>query len=328
MYNYTDIRNVHLEITSKCQARCPMCPRRINGGPLLESVKLEEITLDKFVSWFPSEFIKQLEMLYMCGNLGDPIIAKDTVEIFRYIRSINESMRLKMHTNGSARSKKWWKDLAELRVEVIFGIDGLEDTHHLYRVDTNWKRVIDNAVYFINAGGVARWDMLIFKHNEHQVEACRQMSKELGFEEFIVKHSSRFKDVQLEVIDDDYNVVHVIHPTEQSSMMTTKVEKTRLDILPEITCKAKTGKSIYVSATGSVSPCCWLDFEWIPQYSPFRIDYMTKVKQMPNLHLLSLKEIFDTGYFEKVERCWSSNGLKECSKQCGHFDKHAEQYVK
>jgi MoaA/NifB/PqqE/SkfB family radical SAM enzyme len=264
----------------------------------------------------------------MCGNLGDPIIAKDTVEIFRYIRSINETMRLKMHTNGSARSKKWWKDLAELRVEVIFGIDGLEDTHHLYRVDTDWKRVIDNAVYFINAGGVARWDMLIFKHNEHQVEACRQLSKELGFAEFIVKHSSRFKDVQLEVIDDDYNVVHVIHPTEKSSMMTPKVEKTRLDTLPEITCKAKTGKSIYVSATGSVSPCCWLDFEWIPQYSPFRIDYMTKIKQMPNLHLLSLKEIFDTGYFEKVERCWSSTGLKECSKQCGHFDKHHEQYVK
>ena len=33
MYNYSEIKDVHLEITSKCQATCPMCPTRIGGGP-------------------------------------------------------------------------------------------------------------------------------------------------------------------------------------------------------------------------------------------------------------------------------------------------------
>ena len=32
MYNYTDIREVHLEVTQKCQAACPMCDRNENGG--------------------------------------------------------------------------------------------------------------------------------------------------------------------------------------------------------------------------------------------------------------------------------------------------------
>ena len=42
MYNYQDITSIHLEVTSKCQARCPMCPRRLHGGPLLEGLDLAE----------------------------------------------------------------------------------------------------------------------------------------------------------------------------------------------------------------------------------------------------------------------------------------------
>ena len=45
MYQLSDIHSIHFEVTSKCQARCPMCPRRIHGGPLLPGVDLEEITL-------------------------------------------------------------------------------------------------------------------------------------------------------------------------------------------------------------------------------------------------------------------------------------------
>ena len=53
MYNYEDITSIHLEVTSKCQARCPMCPRRLHGGPLLDGLDLEEINLETFINWFP-----------------------------------------------------------------------------------------------------------------------------------------------------------------------------------------------------------------------------------------------------------------------------------
>ena len=32
MYQYKDVKEVHLEITQKCQAACPMCDRNENGG--------------------------------------------------------------------------------------------------------------------------------------------------------------------------------------------------------------------------------------------------------------------------------------------------------
>jgi hypothetical protein len=47
MYNIQDITSIHLELTSKCQARCPMCPRRINGGIINPLITLDEETLRK-----------------------------------------------------------------------------------------------------------------------------------------------------------------------------------------------------------------------------------------------------------------------------------------
>ena len=88
MYKIDDITSIHFEVTSKCQARCPMCPRRINGGPLRDGVDLEEVSLANFIDWFDIDFIKQLDHLSMCGNLGDPMIAEDTLKIFNYFLCI------------------------------------------------------------------------------------------------------------------------------------------------------------------------------------------------------------------------------------------------
>ena len=123
MYKLQDIRDIHLEITSRCQAKCPMCPRRINGGPLNPFIHLDDITLEIFKKWFPEDFIKQLDSLFMCGNLGDPIVSKDTLEIYQHLRAVNPRIGLAMHTNGSAKSKEWWRKLAKVNVKVTFGLD-------------------------------------------------------------------------------------------------------------------------------------------------------------------------------------------------------------
>ena len=327
MYRYEDIKDIHLEITSKCQAKCPMCPRRISGGPLNPFIKLDEITLDVFKQWFELDFIKQLDSLFMCGNLGDPIISKDTLEIYQYLREANPNIRLAMHTNGSARDPEWWQRLAQLKVKVTFGIDGLADTHHLYRISTDFNKIIENARAFITAGGVAKWHMLVFAHNEHQIEEARTMSKQMGFADFSIKHTSRFKQDYLQVIDDAGRPTHRIKPTQTSLDMIPLAEAAQKEVKPHIVCKAQKFKQLYVSACGNVSPCCWLDMEWIPPMQESRIDYMEKISEFPNLHRKTLKEIFDGGFFSKVEAQWGTVGLKECTKQCGSFDKLGAQFV-
>lgn len=325
MYNLDQIRNVHLEITSKCQARCPMCPRRINGGILNPLFDLNEIDLNQFKSWFSVKFIAQLDSLFMCGNLGDPIIAQDTLGIFQYIRSVNPSIKLTMHTNGSARDSAWWTKIAQARVKVTFGIDGLADTHSLYRIGTDWHKIIHNAQAFIAAGGIAEWHMLAFKHNEHEIDDCKNMSDELGFASFNVKHTSRFVDNQLTVIDDAGRTSHIIHPTDRSVGMIAKVKEAK-NTVTSIECKAQKYQQLYIAADGTVSPCCWLDFSWQLPNNSSRVNYMDVVGVFPNLNTQSLEEIFDLGYFQTIENTWAVKPLTECSRQCGKFDKLGEQF--
>lgn len=326
MYDLKDIKTIHLEITTKCQAKCPMCPRRIDGGPLNPFMDLEEITLEQFKEWFPVSFLEQIEHISMCGNYGDPIVASDTLDIIKYIKSVRPTMSIFMNTNGSARNKEWWTELASLNVEAIFGIDGLADTHHLYRINTDWNKIIENAKTFIAAGGKARWDMILFKHNEHQVEACRQLSIELGFQEFIPKHTGRFKHGRLDVLDETGRSLHTLYPTTKSTTIQETVIIAQKKTKPVITCKAVQYSQIYVGANGNVTPCCWLDNQAVITHHPGRVDYMNKINDRPNLKTNTLAEIFDSGYFSKISKCWSTTGLYECTKQCGDFDKFGAQF--
>lgn len=195
MYRYSDLKTVHLEITEACNASCPMCARNINGGEDNPHLKDNELSLDDCKTIFKPEFIKQLDRMYMCGNFGDPVAAKDTLEVFAYFREHNPKMNLTMYTNGSAKKPEWWANLARVlgkNAYVVFSIDGLDDTNHLYRQNTVWSKIIENAQAFIDAGGRARWDYIVFAHNEHQVETAEQLSRVMGFEKFQFKKSARF----------------------------------------------------------------------------------------------------------------------------------------
>jgi len=329
MYSYNKIKTIHLEITSKCQAGCPMCARNIQGGVDNPYITLSEISFEKFVEWFPREFIKQLDRLFMCGNLGDPVVAKDTLEIFSYLKIINPNILLSMNTNGGARSTDWWEALARLGVTIRFGIDGLADTHHLYRIGTDFNKVITNATAFIDAGGDAVWDMLVFDHNQHQVEQCRLLSEQLGFKQFHSKNTSRFKDDKLNVLDKTGKTKYVIFATDRSKDLAEKIVSQIVKPKLEnkiINCKVRQEGSLYISATGNVSPCCWLDMEWMPPFSFSRIDYMDIIGHYQNLNNQSLEDIFDSGFFDAIESTWSSNPLRECSKQCGEIDRFNEQF--
>ena len=195
MYKADEITTVHLEVTERCNASCPQCARNLNGGEINPQLHDAELSLDDVKQILKPAFIKQLNRLYMCGNYGDPISARDTLEIFEYIRSHNAKMQLSFHTNASAKTPEWWSKLPAAMGKshyVVFSVDGLEDTNHLYRQGTVWKKIMENARAFIAAGGKARWDFIVFGHNEHQVEEARALAESMGFEKFNVKKSNRF----------------------------------------------------------------------------------------------------------------------------------------
>ncbi|MEG4492646.1 tetratricopeptide repeat protein [Microcoleus sp. D3_18_C4] len=187
---YEDIRRVSVEITSRCNAACPQCPR--TGNPILPGAELKMEDIERI---FPQEFCSQLDLVYMCGNYGDAMTSNTTIPAIEYLHRMGVP-HICLYTNGSGRNPDWWQALAKAMTgehdRVIFSIDGLADTNSIYRQNTNWDRIMQSVNAFIQAGGKAVWHYLIFEHNQHQVEAARDLAQQLGFVEFVPKATSRF----------------------------------------------------------------------------------------------------------------------------------------
>ena len=145
------------------------------------------ISLEQFKKWFPPNVMEKTDRIMLCGNQGDPFAAKDIVEILEYcVDNLPADKQLVTHSNGGLRSEEVWtragKALSTSHQHYMwFSIDGLKNTNELYRRNVEWEKLMRNASAFIEAGGVAYWDMLVFKHNEHQIEEVRQLAKNMGF---------------------------------------------------------------------------------------------------------------------------------------------------
>jgi MoaA/NifB/PqqE/SkfB family radical SAM enzyme len=273
-HNVTDI---HIELTDKCQASCPMCAINYMGGKERPYVGQHEINIDDFKNWFSPEFLKNISNFYACGNYGDPIIAKDCLEIFDYVRS-NTDARLSIHTNGSARNKQWWTKLAHSMKgnhDVTFGIDGFKDSHVLYRKGTDWDKIIENADAFINAGGYAKIDTLVFEHNQDEIERFKEEMLNMGFKHVNIKYTSRFYNMEkYPVYDNDGNHLYDLKPASENQVVQfIKLDEISNNIkiwedhveLKTINPKCITKKEIYIDARGSVLPCCWVGSDMIEE---------------------------------------------------------------
>jgi hypothetical protein len=247
-FDLEQVRVLHIEPTTVCNASCPQCGRE---DPVFyqDAVHRSEIRLENVGQLWPVEHISNLKKMFMCGNFGEPAAARDVVEIYKYFRQHNPNIVLGMNTNGSIRAPIWWRELAQLFNQnldyVVFSIDGLEDTNHIYRRNTVWSKIMDNAQAFIDAGGSAHWDMLVYEHNQHQVELAQDLAKSMGFSWFRAKVSKRFHTAP----------VKFLKPPQGYNLPNVNESNTK------ISCHALNEQSVYIAADGSLLPCCWFGAE-------------------------------------------------------------------
>lgn len=221
---------VHCELSTFCNAACPNCPRFFTGTHVVRSgVTLSQVTIDQFKTWFPLNFVKNVSIWKFCGTHGDPMMAKDVVKIIRHIFETNTQASIVVNTNGGIRNNQDWKTLGEVSskhdLKIVFGIDGLEDTSHLYRRNVEWSKLMSNVCSYISAGGQAEWEYLIFRHNEHQIETARELSKQLKFANFIEKraigfeHNGNLTDMPVFKPDGkyDYSILPPVNPDYRMS---------------------------------------------------------------------------------------------------------------
>jgi len=277
-----DIKILHLESTDVCQASCPLCARETDV--LFDKKQQHHLSMDKILQVFNTDQIAKLDKMFMCGVYGDPAAGQHTLDIYHQFRNINPSVVLGMNTNGALKNKLWWREVGTMfdqpRDYVVFSIDGLEDTNSIYRKNVDWHKLIENASAFIAAGGSAHWDMLIYRHNEHQVDACEQLARDLGFSWFRAKVSKRGFTDQLQ------QPINWPVPNTHST---------------NISCQALNEQSAYIDACGRFSPCCW--------FGP------TLLHNTVNFD--SVRDSWDSSHPNKVcvKSCSSSNNVNNFANQ-------------
>lgn len=349
MYLYEQLREVHLEPTTRCNAACPQCPRNLSGGAVNPALPLTELSLDDVRRIFPRDFVSQLRKMYACGNYGDPMVARDIVDIFRFFREANPKMELGMFTNGSGRTRAFWAELASIVSYVRFSIDGLEDTNHLYRRNTEWARIMESVDAFVSAGGRAEWDFILFRHNEHQVDEARALAEKLGFKRFFVKKTSRFFSPagvrSKQVIDRRGEPAYTLEPPRDPALHNAAVVRlaqvddyARYQAEADIACKAAAHKRIYVSAEGHVFPCCWMGALHPPNRAPESTQVWELMRALPDgkasldARLRPLRDIVDSAFFQTMipagwqKKSIADGRLEPCVRACGSHDTHGAQY--
>jgi hypothetical protein len=248
----SDINWVHAEASSKCNAWCPACPRNDHGFGLAEGIveqDLDPVKFELFISSIPA-----LQGVQFCGNLGDPIAAACITELIDIAKK--HAKKIQIHTNGSLRNTIWWRELAHQLIDidhdVWFGIDGLAGVHEIYRQGTSFDKIIKNATEFINNGGFASWQFIPYKHNEHQIKDCLRLSQQLKFKKFRLA-----KLYRTQVLAKNYKTGKEFDllPTESlRQLINIDRQKKTADIS---NCMHLSMPSIYISANGEISRCCY-----------------------------------------------------------------------
>lgn len=349
MYEYSEIRHVHVELTTRCNAACPMCARNARGVTV-PGLELTELRLGDFRRIFPPDFLTQLEAFDFCGAYGEPAIARDVTPILAYIRDSNPGCEITLYTNGGLRTPAWWAEVARVlgsRGRVVFAIDGIGETNGVYRRRVRFETVVENARAFIAEGGTARWEFLAFRHNEHQIAEAAALAAEMGFDQFSVKKTGRFLEplydhvpefrdhtdlTRFPIFDGRGELVGHLEPPLEESLVNRSVlhhedlsgpygSLAALFDRTPIHCRVLDTASVFVSAGGHAFPCCWTYVQATrPALYGFPPDADRQVYDLVqatggfgaiDLRRTGLRAVVSGALFREIEASWACGSVGE-----------------
>jgi MoaA/NifB/PqqE/SkfB family radical SAM enzyme len=299
------VKAAQVGITTKCNSSCAFCHRI-----LLEQVygfidRNSDMKIDVMKKIVAN---KDLEEVQLCGNRGEAIFHPEFEKIISLIKQ--EGKRLTLNTNGDKFDSSWWYNFGKESGEndlVIFALDGLKTAHEKYR-KTNFINVLSNMKAFIKGGGTANWQMILFKHNESQVNLIKKISKDIGCKETWIINSRMYN-------------TNYEKPTKIFN-------KTKGDIFEknpnpkQISCMFLNGGRVYIGTNGEVWPCCYtkchFGFEAMWPDNKY-ITIAKKEKEFINAENTSLDQIVkESNLFKTITT--EMNSLVPCRLYCGNKD--------
>lgn len=340
IFNTHRTMKFHLELTDKCNAACPMCGRTKQMDrclPDLTKVRNIELELELIKRNFTPDLCSRISEIDLRGGLGDPPAAQECLEIREYL--VGFGIKIILSSNGGLRSEAWWKRLRELfrgtESLVEFHIDGLEDTNHLYRVNTRFDKIMRNAQAYLESGAIGEWHFIPFQHDEHQLADALKLSREMGFSNFRVIDTIRFArkngftyqlpDGSMQELNPaDPSLINALRNDTEEEEPATHSEN--LEQAPTIQCKSEIQNRPYIVATGAVSACCWIEGsdDERRMYSKAGVDHGFS----HNIRHRALEEILlEEPYRTVYPQAWAEQSNPVCVRKCAKMQRSRRSFL-
>jgi MoaA/NifB/PqqE/SkfB family radical SAM enzyme len=328
------IKIVHVEASSRCNSRCPMCSRFTADGFVQPELNELDLTGEVFYKLFTKDFTSQLEHVYFSGVYGDPCLNKLLPEFVNYLMD-NGCKSVSIDTNGGYRSEEWWAKLARKDVLINFALDGTDnETLDKYRIGVVYDKVYANMKAYIEAGGNAQWNFIVFKHNEHQVDIAKQLALDMGAK-FRLKVTQKFRGRKNHKVMIDGELQHTLEPPDQESFRHPNIgtidhipisifkfkDYSRLSHLNgnKVTCKIQQRQEVYLTSIGLLLPCCYLATYTHDSPGSAQFTSLYNLEKF-DLKLLSVVEILEN--FKPISNKWNDTiddgNLIICLGTCGN----------
>ena len=268
----------------------------------------------------------------------------------RIVKRKNPRAKISIATNGGMKSPKWWHELGTIlgpNDHVIFGIDGLEDTNWIYRINVRWNNVINNLKEFISAGGNAHWQFISFAHNEHQIKEAEEFAYSLGVKRFFTLCNNRFVTEQLmglsSVGGDGKKLMPPIEEQEKHKLLCQTTPPVTdhqewVDVAEKgcITCEAKTLHEAYIDVNTHLLPCCYIAGAIATRepgqesYDGFYDLYNQYGGDLIKLSMHDWEDILSGGFYKAIEDSWTKKfgqgRLFVCSAICANTEARINFY--
>ena len=227
LLNTNEITRLQFELTNYCNAHCPQCARSTyyerdweketnsNNTPYPLGINDSHMDLDAYKRIIDGDTWDKLGSVHYCGNYDEPTIHPHVVEMTTHTldslnrnRTDDDRIQVTISTNGGTRNPEWWSELGKISKEyksgirIIWGIDGWQDTNHLYRRGVKWEQLEANFRawnHHQRSSGptTSEWQFIVFEHNQHQLQWAKDNWKRLGFNRFKVIYNKRLDGERL-----------------------------------------------------------------------------------------------------------------------------------
>lgn len=336
-FDFENIRTIQIDVTSYCNSFCGECARNINGGERHPLLSLQHMTLDMWKNICKDNSLEYIDRIIFNGNFGDICMHPDIIEILNYVNDVKPTISIQIHTNGSNRTADFWKSLATILKkfkghEVVFGIDGLEDTSSHYRRGTSFEKTIENAKAMIAEEAFVTWRFIVFDHNKHQIEEASKYAKSIGFTRFILNRSynthftvAEYKNFPSGVITaPSRDEVQILASKYRFNNKKTHYDEMTKNDKIDSNCPWLSDRQIQIDYLGRVLPCCY--FSMLPikrDVSTGKVnesykwlqDKYDEYENFNSLNDYSLKEILSHNFFQvDLPKVWQTNEFEVCNR--------------